>query len=82
MNQKKSQSWAELTRAMAGGDIPESLKALTGEAKTLKEAITIKLFEMALNGDFQAIKLIQERSEGRPNMATEVEEAFDLGYTA
>lgn len=59
------QSWAEITRAMSSGAVPESLKAIAGEASTLREAITLKLFEMALEGDLGAIKLLQERSEGR-----------------
>lgn len=85
---EKGQSWAELTRAMAGGAIPKSLKALAGDAETLREAITLKLFEMALNGDFQAIKLLQERSEGRPTTTpdkgrekTELEVALEDSFS-
>jgi len=58
-----------------------------GDASTMREAITLKLFEMALNGDFQAIKLLQERSEGRPNTTpdlgrdkTELEVALEESF--
>ena len=87
MKPTKNQSWAELTRTMASGAIPKSLKALTGDASTMREAITLKLFEMALNGDFQAIKLLQERSEGRCNVTedkgrdkTELEVALEESF--
>lgn len=67
----KDQSWAEITRTIAGGPIPETLKAATGTAQSLREAVVLKLYEMALGGDLQAIKLIQERSEGRPKQMAE-----------
>ena len=69
---------------MAGGQIPEALRRLSGDAKSLREAVTLKIFEMALEGNIQAIKLLQERSEGRPTVTpdigrerTDTEKAFD-----
>jgi len=62
----KGESWAEILRAIADKPAPKDSGSTGDDRTTFREAVAYKLYEMAVEGDLGAIKIIQDRTEGRP----------------